>query len=122
MYLEFDDYKKLGGNLPEAAFKRFAFRASQLIDKETLKRLVGFDLESDALVKEAVTRCMFELIEFQSKNDILDKNKAVKSGSNDGVSVTYAEVELGKESLNIINTYLSNVIVNGVPVLYLGIR
>ena len=120
MYLTFDQYINLGGNLMETAFNRFEFKARQLINNATFSRLVNYDLSEDKKTREVVERCMYELIDFISKYDITQVTP-VQSVSNDGVSKTFAKIEATYETNSLINLFLSNVVVNGVPLLYLGV-
>lgn len=122
MYLTHTDYLNLGGELNLAAFTRYEFKARQQVNN------VSFNRFNDVALPEADNKklemCMFELIEFYSMSDALDKNNQITSASNDGVSITYKRYDVDsirKEVSRIINTYLSDIVINGVRALYVGL-
>ena len=121
MYLTYAKYLELGGKQEQAAFLRFGYKAEQMIDSATFKRLTKIDLEDNEEIKVAVELCMFELIEMQYRTDILNNNNNISSASNDGVSVSYNKIETSTEVRKIIDIFFSNVVINGVPALYVGV-
>lgn len=99
MYLDYGEYKVFGGNLSNADFIRFAFRAKKEIDNATFKRITE--------VTDDIKHCMFELIEYISANMQNGTVSGVTSVSNDGYSVTYAGGKNGDDNIyDIISTYL----------------
>lgn len=95
MYLTYAQYQAYGGTLDETTFNDFEFEARTQVDWYTFNRL-----QKDTEFPEAVTRCMYKLIQLiqrgaeagQISSDI-DENSpiqaAISSQSNDGVSVSY---------------------------------
>lgn len=55
------------------------------------------------------------------------QNKDIASENTDGYSISYKKLEKAdleaenKELMDIIESYLSNVLINGIPILYLGV-
>lgn len=104
MYLSYDDYIGYGGNLSNADFNRFCFRADKEIDNLTLNRYKGLDK-----IPDEVKRCEFELIAYFSKNAQDGSVSSVSSFGNDGYSVSYAEQKNAEQQIyDIIYTYLAS--------------
>lgn len=124
MYIDISYYKSNGGkgDMSDAAFSRYAFRAEKILDKYTQGRL-----KKMAVVPEAVKRLMVELVTLESTQGAeIAENRAVQSFSNDGYSETYADpltTEKVKEiEVDLINEYLCDErTADGVPLLYLGV-
>ena len=124
-YLTYVDYQGLGGSLAEAPFKLLEFESRQIVDKYTFGRLKKLSSQ-----KQEVKLCIYKLIEtLNSYNVSQAQNKAIKSESIDGYSVSYdngtTSLEQAKNSelYDIVNTYLSECYLdNGIPYLYRGIR
>ena len=134
MYLSYDEYLNMGGELDETTFYQLEFEARSVIDWWTFNRL-----QREESFPEAVKRCMMRLVQL-----INDKQKAmsvdVGSGdtsakplisqeSNDGVSVSYNTLS-AKEAVDTmqdtlkatVQMYLSSVRNSlGHKVLYRGI-
>lgn len=105
MYLSYDEYTTYGGNLPEVDFDRFRFRATQLIDSETQGKIKNL-----SSIPEQVKRCMFELIIYLSNCGRDGSVSAVTGFSNDGYSVSFADVKnAGNQIYGIIYDYLSDI-------------
>lgn len=103
MYLSFNEYKAFGGELNNAEFNRFAYRAEREIDNATLDRC-----KSLTVIPECVKRCVFELVTFFSENAKSGTVATMTGFSNDGYSVTYAEQKSSQEQIaDIIHTYLA---------------
>ena len=122
-YLKFNEYKSLGGTLEEMPFNLLEYNARKKIDERTFGRLV----EKGNQYQE-VKLCIFEMINIlYSYNSYECQNKSVSSESTDGYSVSYSapsetisqtkEKELSIE----IDSYLANLIIDNIPVLYRGI-
>lgn len=104
MYLTYDEYERYGGTLSENEFGRFGFRATREIDNATFDRSKSY---SETTAPEELKRCSFELIEYISKNSISGTVSGVRSFSNDGYSVSFADQKTASEAIcDIIRTYL----------------
>ena len=121
-YLTYQEYKALGGTLDEMPFKLLEFNARKKIDERTFGRLVGKGQE----YKE-VKLCVYNMITTLNSYSSYDaQNKATSSESTDGYSISYGTpqksiVEAKNSELeDIINSYLANVVIDDVPVLYRG--
>lgn len=86
MYLTYDDFIRMGGDMEDALFPRFEMKARKRIDAMTFGRLQG---ESE--VRECVKHCMFELVQamHEDETNVGFSGREISSMSNDGVSVTY---------------------------------
>ena len=114
MYLSYNEYKNIGGEFSETAFKRYNMRAECYLDGETFGRIK--ELNS---VPDTVRYCLRDIIDmFASK---LGNN--VSSWSNDGVSVSYnSQDEQSRAYHSILLEYLSNEVdKDGTPLLYRGV-
>lgn len=138
MYLTYEEYKSFGGTLDETAFNNFEFEAENLINWYTFNRLKG-----ETEIPEAVKRCAFKLINIaclkaqalsvgQSDNSetaaAVSGGAAVKSFSNDGVSISFNTMDASeayKQSKNeirdTVQMYLNGVTNSkGVKLTYRG--
>ena len=121
-YLTYQEYKALGGTLDEMPFKLLEFNARKKIDERTFGRLVDKGQEY-----QEVKLCVYNMITTLNSYSSYDtQNKAISSESTDGYSISYGTpqksvIEAKNSELeNIMNSYLANVIINNVPVLYRG--
>lgn len=121
-YLTYQEYKALGGTLDEMPFNLLEFNARMKIDERTFGRLVGKGQE----YKE-VKLCVYNMITTLNSYSSYDtQNKAISSESTDGYSISYGTPQKStteaknSELEDIIDTYLSNLIVDDVSVLYRG--
>lgn len=121
-YLTYNEYKGLGGNLDQTPFNLLEYNARKEIDKRTFGRLVGKGNEY-----QEVKLCVYNMIvTLNSYESYATQNKAISSENTDGYSVSYgtpttSTTEAKNSELeDIIDTYLSNTMVNGVMVLYRG--
>ena len=121
-YLTYQEYKALGGTLDEMPFNLLEFNARMKIDERTFGRLVGKGQE----YKE-VKLCVYNMITTLNSYSSYDtQNKAISSESTDGYSISYGTPQKStteaknSELEDVIDTYLSNLIVDDVPVLYRG--
>lgn len=122
-YLTYDEYRLLGGTLDIMPFNLLEFNARKEIDTRTQNRLAK--LEN---IPQEVKLCVFELIKsLNSYESYITQNKAVSSENIDGYSVSYggansSNVEAKNVEIDdVIFNYLIDVIVDGIPVLYLGV-
>lgn len=123
-YLEYTEYIDLGGTLDQTPFSILEYNARMKIDERTFGRLKNLDTQP-----EEVKMCVFSLIGilngYESYNGT---NKNVASESIDGYSVSYVGANknvneaMNKEIEDTINTYLSNVLVDNIPVLFRGVK
>lgn len=121
-YLTYQEYKALGGTLDEMPFNLLEFNARKKIDERTFGRLVNKGQE----YKE-VKLCVYNMITTLNSYSSYDtQNKAISSESTDGYSISYGTPQKStteaknSELEDVIDTYLSNLIVDDVPVLYRG--
>ena len=121
-YLTYQEYKALGGTLDEMPFNLLEFNARMKIDERTFGRLVGKGQE----YKE-VKLCVYNMITTLNSYSSYDtQNKAISSESTDGYSISYGTPQKSiteaknSELEDIINSYLANVVIDNVPVLYRG--
>ena len=121
-YLAYQEYLALGGTLEEMPFNLLEFNARKKIDERTFGRLVDKGQE----YKE-VKLCIYNMIiTLNSYSSYDTQNKAISSESTDGYSISYGTPQKStteaknSELEDIIDTYLSNLIVDDVPVLYRG--
>ena len=124
-YLTFQDYRVLGGKLPEMPFNILEFKARKQVDEATLgrlKKLTDYNNE--------VKMCMYELINTLSDSlaSSENNNKNISSETYPGYSVTYQSFDEGvlktkqNEIRGIIENYLSGCITpDGVHYLYRGV-
>ena len=121
-YLTYQEYLALGGTLDEMPFNLLEFNARKKIDERTFGRLIDKGQE----YKE-VKLCVYNMITTLNSYSSYDtQNKAISSESTDGYSISYGTPQKStteaknSELEDIIDTYLSNLIVDDVPVLYRG--
>ena len=121
-YLTYQEYKALGGTLDEMPFNLLEFNARKKIDERTFGRLVDKGQE----YKE-VKLCIYNMIiTLNSYSSYDTQNKAISSESTDGYSISYGTPQKStteaknSELEDVINSYLANVIIDNVPVLYRG--
>ena len=121
-YLTYQEYQLLGGTLEEMPFNLLEFNARKKIDERTFGRLIDKGQE----YKE-VKLCVYNMITTLNSYSSYDtQNKAISSESTDGYSISYGTPQKSvteaknSELEDIIDTYLSNLIVDDVSVLYRG--
>ena len=121
-YLTYQEFKALGGNLDEIPFNLLEFNARKRIDERTFERLVDKGKE----YKE-VKLCVYNMITTLNSYSSYDtQNKAISSESTDGYSISYGTPQKSiteaknSELEDTINSYLTNVVIDNVPVLYRG--
>lgn len=121
-YLTYQEYKALGGTLDKMPFNLLEFNARMKINERTFGRLINKGQE----YKE-VKLCIYNMITTLNSYSSYDtQNKAISSESTDGYSISYGTPQKStteaknSELEDVIDTYLSNLIVDDVPVLYRG--
>ena len=125
-YLTYNEYRTLGGTLDLTPFNLLEYEARRKIDERTLGRLKNI-LE----IPQEVKMCMYSLISsLNNYSNENSNNKNIASESVGSYSVSYVtggtiqEIVKSKsvELNDIINTYLTGVVVNGQHIIYLGVR
>lgn len=121
-YLTYDEYQSLGGNLSQTPFNLLEYNARKKIDEKTFGRLIGKGQDY-----QEVKLCVYNLITILNSYSSYDtQNKSVSSESTDGYSISYGTPQKStteaknSELDSSIDTYLINVVVDNVPVLYRG--
>lgn len=117
-YLTYAEYVELGGNLQEMPFNILELSARKNIDERTLNRL-----KNAIEIPLEVKVCVYNLIKLLNGYETLEDGN-ISSESTDGYSVTYKQVDKKSREQEIINSIendLYGVIVNNIPILYLGV-
>ncbi len=121
-YLTYQEFKTLGGTLDEMPFNLLEYNARKKIDERTFGRLVDKGQEY-----QEVKLCVYNMITtLNSYSSYETQDKAISSESTDGYIISYGTPQKStteaknSELEDIIDTYLSNLIVDNVPVLYRG--
>lgn len=121
-YLTYQEFKALGGTLDEMPFNLLEYNARKKIDERTFGRLINKGQE----YKE-VKLCIYNMITTLNSYSSYDtQNKAISSESTDGYSISYGTPQKStteaknSELEDTINSYLANVVIDDVPVLYRG--
>lgn len=123
-YLDYNTYVELGGTLENTPFNILEYNARKKIDERTFGRLIDLDE-----IPNEVKLCVYNLINvLNSYASYESENKGISSENTDGYSISYQTpqksiIEAKNSELDdIINTYLSNTIINNIPVLYRGVK
>ena len=126
-YLTYEEYKGLGGTLPEMPFNILEFETRKRIDNRTQNRIKYMDSKPNE-VKICVNAMINTLVQYvvDSSKSI---NKNVASESIDGYSVSFITGSQIQEAIkskkseleDIMQTYLGDIRTSyNIPVLYLG--
>ena len=123
-YLSYTEYMLLGGaNLDITPFNLLEFEARKKIDERTQNRLKNVDE-----IPKDVKICVFKMIEsIKSYEKLETQSRGISSENIDGYSITYnndsSSIKIAKnnELEDIMRTCLSGVMINNVPLLYLGV-
>ncbi len=123
-YLTYNEYRELGGELGRTPFNLSEYDVRKIIDERTqnrLNNLTEYPFE--------VKICVFKMLEINEKYKSLEnQNKVVSSVNTDGYSESYRKLEKNdievkfQEMEDTMQKYLFDIIVDGVPVLYLGVN
>ena len=121
-YLTYQEYLALGGTLDEMPFNLLEYNARKKIDERTFGRLVDREEEY-----QDVKLCVYDMITTLNSYSSYDtQNKAISSESTDGYSISYGTPQKSiteaknSELEDIMNSYLANIVIDNVPVLYRG--
>lgn len=121
-YLTYQEYLALGGTLDEMPFNLLEYNARKKIDERTFGRLVDREQEY-----QDVKLCVYDMITTLNSYSSYDtQNKAISSESTDGYSISYGTPQKSiteaknSELEDIMNSYLANIVIDNVPVLYRG--
>lgn len=121
-YLTYQEYKELGGSLDNTPFNLLEYKSRKQIDRRTFGRLIGQEIPNE------VKLCVNALINInESYTEFEGINSNISSENIDGYSISYATPQKSiieaknSELYGTIEDYLSNTIINGVPVLYRGV-
>ena len=123
-YLNYEEYKSLGGTLDIMPFNILEFESRKRIDERTQNRLNNIEE-----IPQEVKMCMFAIMNTIQSFVITNRSNGIVNESIDGYSVTYlgpSEIQnaLASKSAEIEDlmfSYLINVVVNNTPILYLGV-
>lgn len=121
-YLTYEEYQSLGGSLDQTPFNLLEYNARKKIDERTFGRLVDKGQEY-----QEVKLCVYNMITILNSYSSYDmQNKAISSENTDGYSISYGTLQKStteaknSELEDVINSYLANVVIDNVPVLYRG--
>lgn len=121
-YLTYEEYQSLGGSLDQTPFNLLEYNARKKIDERTFERLIDKGQEY-----QEVKLCIYNMITTLNSYSSYDmQNKAIASENTDGYNVSYgtpqkSTTEAKNSELEVsIDTFLSNLIIDNVPVLYRG--
>lgn len=121
-YLTYQEYLALGGTLDEMPFNLLEFNARKKIDERTFGRLINKGQKY-----QEVKLCVYNMITTLNSYSSYDtQNKAISSETTDGYSISYgtpqkSTTEAKNSDLETsIDTYLANLVIDNVPVLYRG--
>lgn len=121
-YLTYQEYLALGGTLDEMPFNLLEYNARKKIDERTFGRLVDREQEY-----QDVKLCVYDMITTLNSYSSYDtQNKAISSENIDGYSISYVAPQKSiteaknSELEDIMNSYLANIVIDNVPVLYRG--
>lgn len=123
-YLRHDEYKALGGTLDMVPFNLLEYDVRKKIDERTQNRMKNIPK-----ICEEVKMCVFKMVGIEEKYQPLEtQNKMIASVNTDGYNETYRKLEMSdistknQELEETMRTYLSNVVIDGTPVLFLGVK
>lgn len=90
MYITYDEYKQLGGEVEETAFPLLEIKARKKLDYWTQNRITE--------TNDDIKLCMYTII--NCINDEETGESDVTSFSNDGISVSYADAKTQEQKMN----------------------
>ena len=108
LYLPYAVYQAMGGTLDETTFMSFEYEAETIVNWYTFNRLKG-----EERYPEELTQCMYKIIEYlklqadalllgkqtvtvkdsEGNESVIETSAYIKSQSNDGVSISYNNVD-----------------------------
>lgn len=124
MYLDYQTYKNMGGTLDNSAFTTAERKAEYLVNSQAGGK-TGERLSEFATLPQAVKDCVFELVNHLTEygGKTVASESQTLGGQSESVSyVTVSAQEAQESVLDIIYVYLYPVKLNGVSVLYRGVR
>lgn len=124
MYLDYQTYKNMGGTLDNSAFTTAERKAEYLVNSQAGGK-TGERLSEFATLPQAVKDCVFELVNHLAEygGKMVASESQSLGGQSESVSyVTVSAQEAQEAVLDIIFMYLYPVKLNGVSVLYGGVR
>lgn len=124
VYLSYDEYKELGGTLPQSEFPLLEFKARKRIDYLTDSRV-----QNMAAVPMAVKMCMLSIMEVDSiaGAEAQAKKPVVTSFNTDGYSESYGKAMSVKDAASSMDDTIRTGLYGelddyGVPLLYRGVN
>lgn len=120
MYLNYEEYKSMGGTLTGAAFAAAERRARYTINAQAGGQ-TGERIKALGTVPDEVKDCIFDLIMLENEKHTAQSESRTQGGISE--SITYAVKaadELNAEAQEIIYRYLIGVKSGGVSLLYSG--
>ena len=124
MYLDYQTYLDMGGTLDNSAFTTAERKAEYLVNSQAGGK-TGERLSEFATLPQAVKDCVFELVNHLTEygGKMVASESQSLGGQSESVSyVTVSAQEAQEAVLDIIYRYLYPVKLNGVSVLYGGVR
>ena len=124
MYLNYQTYLNMGGTLDNSAFTTAERKAEYLVNSQAGGK-TGERLSEFATLPQAVKDCVFELVNHLTEygGKMVASESQSLGGQSESVSyVTVSAQEAQEAAIDIIYRYLYPVKLNGVSVLYGGVR
>lgn len=122
-YLTYDEYKEMGGAVPQKEFIQLEFKARKRIDYLTDSRVMDM-----ANIPEAVKMCMMSLITVEAAVGVEAQvlNPVVTSYNTDGYSESYGKAMGAEDAAVSMNATIRTLLYGetndeGIPLLYRGV-
>jgi hypothetical protein len=122
-YLTYDEYKEMGGAVPQTEFIQLEFKARKRIDYLTDSRVKDM-----ANIPEAVKMCMMSLITVEAAVGVEAQvlNPVVTSYNTDGYSESYGKAMGAEDAAVSMNATIRTLLYGetndeGIPLLYRGV-
>lgn len=122
-YLTYDEYKEMGGAVPQTEFIQLEFKARKRIDYLTDSRVKDM-----ANIPEAVKMCMMSLITVEAAVGVEAQvlNPVVTSYNTDGYSESYGKAMGAEDAAVSMNATVRTLLYGetndeGIPLLYRGV-
>lgn len=110
MYLTYDEYVNMEGNLSRIEFEKAEFRAEKKVDELTSSR---FRTLKD--YPKELKMCIFDLLELSR-----DESNIISESLGNYSKTTMTKEQANNQKTSIIKQYLSDVKVNGIYCMYCG--